>query len=96
MNLKKVIKDHGWTLQQLAEQMTNKEGKKGITQASVSQVINGNPTIDKLKEIASIIGISLEELISDGKYVMICPHCGKNIVIKTEKPIVEEKKEEND
>lgn len=87
MNLKKVIKDKGWTLERLASEMKNKNGEKGVSQASVSQLINGNPTIDKLQEIASIIGISLSELVSDDvedirKNFMICPKCGSRFELK--------------
>ena len=45
--------------------MKNKQGGYGISQQSMSQIINGNPTISKLQEIADIIGISLSELVSD-------------------------------
>ncbi len=86
MNIKKVIKDKGWTLDALAKEMTNKSGQKGIAQASVSQIINGNPTLDKLQEIASIIGVSVSELVSDNPTDLasnICPHCGQPIVVKT-------------
>lgn len=85
MNIKKVIKDNGWTLEQLATEMTNKYGEKGITQSSVSQLLNGNPTLDKLQEIANIIGISVSELVrdeNDMKTTITCPHCGKDIQIE--------------
>ena len=86
MSVKKVIKEKGWTLEKLAAQMTNRDGTKGISQPSLSAMINGNPTIDKLKEIASIIGVSLSELVGDEetRTVTKCPHCGKPIEIRTE------------
>lgn len=65
MNLKKVIKEHGWTLERLASEMKGKDGVKGVSQPSVSSIINGNPTFDKLQEIASIIGVPLSELVKD-------------------------------
>lgn len=80
MDIKKVIKEQGWTLEKLANEMTNKNGEKGITQSSVSQIVNGNPTLDKLQEIASIIGVSVSELVSEGeedKNTITCPNCGK-------------------
>lgn len=90
MNIKKVINQKGWTLERLAAQMVNtrKEGNpKGVSQATMSQIINGNPTIDKLQQIASIMGITLEELVHDEDSPMAtyikCPHCGKDIEIKT-------------
>ena len=86
MNIKKVIKDSGWTLEQLAAEMKNKNGEKGVTQSSVSQMLNGNPTLDKLQEIANIIGISVSELLKDEndlkKTSVTCPHCGKEIKIE--------------
>lgn len=91
MDLKKVISERGWTLERLAAQMVNtrKEGNpKGVSQATVSQIINGNPTIDKLQQIASIMGITLEELVRDenneAAVSIKCPHCGKVINIKAE------------
>lgn len=86
MNIRKVIKDNGWTLERLAAEMTNKNGGKGVTQSSVSQLLNGNPTIDKLQEIATIIGISVSELVSDETdsrtSTLRCPHCGKEIQVE--------------
>lgn len=85
MNILKVIQEHGWTLERLAAEMTNKEGGKGLTQPTISKIINGNPTINKLKEIASIIGVSLSELVADepdqSKQEVICPHCGQKVAI---------------
>ena len=65
MDIKRVIKSKGWTLAGVGSQMKRPNGEIGIPQASVSQIINGNPTLAKLQEIASIIGISVSELLSD-------------------------------
>ena len=66
MNIKEVIKAHGWTMEKLAAEMTDsRTGKKGISQPSVSSIVNGNPTLDKLQEIAKIIGISVSELVAE-------------------------------
>lgn len=86
MNIKKKLKERGWTLERLAEEMKNKNGEKGISQAAVSQIINGNPTFDKLQEIAFIIGISVSELVMEdeefgGNYI-VCPECGTKIEFK--------------
>lgn len=83
MDIKKVIKERGWTLEKLAAEMTNKHGGKGITQPTVSQIINGNPSLDKLKEIASIIGVTVSDLLRDEEdNVIICPNCGAKLEIK--------------
>ena len=55
MNIKEQIQKRGFTVSQVAALMTNKKGEKGITQSSLSQIINGNPSLDKLKEIASLL-----------------------------------------
>lgn len=90
MSIKKVIKEKGWTLERLASEMKNKAGEKGISQASVSQLINGNPTLDKLQEIAAIIGVSVSELLMDEnenkRSTIPCPHCGKPIDVSLLKP----------
>lgn len=87
MNIKKVIREKGWTLERLAAEMKNKQGGKGVSHAAVSQIINGNPTIDKLQEIASIIGVTVSELVADeGKSFpsssITCPNCGTVIPVK--------------
>ena len=86
MNIKEQIQKRGFTVSQVAALMTNKNGEKGITQSSLSQIINGNPSLDKLREIASIIGLSVSELLQDEKdsLSLTCPHCGKDISIKVE------------
>lgn len=76
MNIKEQIQSRGFTISQVAALMTNKNGEKGITQSSLSQIINGNPSLDKLKEIASIIGVSVSELLrDDDECFIICPKC---------------------
>ncbi|MBR1526882.1 MAG: helix-turn-helix transcriptional regulator [Prevotella sp.] len=90
MDIKKVIQEHGWTLERLAKEMTVSKGEnkneKGISHAAVSQIINKNPTLERLKEIASIIGISVAELVSEGDTpaTIKCPQCGATIKIKAE------------
>lgn len=83
MDIKKVIKERGWTLERLASEMTNKrEDKKGISQSSLSQLLNGCTPLDRLQEIASIIGVSVSELVRDEDEqtnTILCPNCGKPI-----------------
>ncbi len=89
MNIQKVIKKQGFTIKDVADKMYNtRENKVGVSQGSLSTILNGNPTIDKLQEIASIIGVSVSELVADEKDVsntIICPHCGEKIVLETKK-----------
>ena len=57
-DIKKKIKEYGFTTQQIAEKLS-------ISQQAVSQAINGNPTLSRLQDIADAIGISVSELVSD-------------------------------
>ena len=78
--IKKVIKDHGYTLEGFAV-------KIGMTRSGISQHISGNPTIEVLERIASALNIDVVELFEQPKKTGIsinCPHCGKEINIKVE------------
>ena len=83
MNIKEQIQKRGFTVRQVAALMTNKKGEKGITQSSLSQIINGNPSLDKLKEIASIIGVTVSDLLRDeDDNTFVCPNCGAKLELK--------------
>ena len=89
MNIQKVIKAHGFTIASVAAKLKNSRGGIGISQGALSSTLNGNPSIDKLQEIADIIGVSLSELVSDEasekETYIICPHCGEKIKISVSK-----------
>lgn len=85
MDIKRKIKECGFTISQVAALMTAKDGSKGLTQSSLSCLIaSGNPTYNKLCEIADILGISVSELVSDctsSSGTITCPNCGKPITL---------------
>ena len=91
-SIKRVIKEKGFTLEQVAAQMSGKEGK-GISQSALTQMLNGNPSISRVKEIARIIGVSVSELVADEYLnhsenettIITCPHCGKDITLEVSK-----------
>jgi len=58
MNLKKKIKAVGMTQAFVANAM-------GKSESNFTQMLNHNPTIGFLQELADILGISLVELIAD-------------------------------
>ena len=58
MDVKSIIKRQGFTLEQIAERMN-------CTKSSISQIINGNPTVGKLDQIAGIIGCKRWEFFID-------------------------------
>lgn len=61
--IKTAIKEHGFTLTELAEKMTDRKGVIGVNQSAITQIIKGNPTLNKLIEIANIVGCSVPELL---------------------------------
>ena len=84
MDIKGVIKEHGFTLVQVAEKM-------GITKGGISQIVNGSPTIKTLRTIADIIGCQVGDFFRDEMSevdnttpILKCPHCGKELKIKIE------------
>lgn len=62
MNIKKKIKESGLTLVEIGQRMS-----KPMSQQSMSALLkeDANPSINKLAEIAGILGISLAELVGD-------------------------------
>ena len=83
MDVKKTIKESGFTISKVAERL-------GIAQPSLTaQLINGTMSLSRAKEIADIIGVSLSELVADENdqqgTSLICPHCGKPIALHVDK-----------
>lgn len=72
-NLKETIRKYGFTQADIAQRMTGKNGCVGISQASLTGIINGNPTLDKLIEIANAVGCSVAELLGGSKDSSIPP-----------------------
>lgn len=69
MDIKARIKEQGFTISEVAAQMTTKDSdgnvKVGISQSAMSQLISGNPTLNRLQEIAAIIGVPVSHLLAD-------------------------------
>ncbi len=80
-NLKETIKRYGYTQADIAQRMTGKDGSIGISQASLTGIINGNPTLDKLIEIANAVGCSVSELVGGSKGSSLPP---SNIIVNIE------------
>ena len=81
MDIKGVIKAHGYTLIDVADKM-------GITKGGISQIVNGSPNVKTLRTIAEIIGCKIGDFFTDEMSeventapVLRCPHCGKKIHI---------------
>ena len=84
MDIKGVIKAHGFTLIDVANKME-------ITKGGISQIVNGSPNVKTLRTIAEIIGCKVGDFFTDemseaenAAPVLRCPHCGKKIRVKLE------------
>ncbi len=60
LDIKSRIKEKGYTVTSLAQKM-------GITQVSLSRIINGNPTVDTLQKIATILDVDIKDLFVSTK-----------------------------
>ena len=81
MRIKELLKQKGITAKELA-------GKLNLSEGALSQSLNGNPTLERLTQIASALGVSVAELFeapAADSAVITCPHCHKPITLQVEK-----------
>lgn len=94
MVIKEVIREHGFTLQDVAHLM-------GVQKSTFSSIVNGSPTVKKLREIADIIGCKVGDFFRDeisepidekesaepinenetAIPTIVCPNCGHELKI---------------
>ena len=74
LNIKDALKRHGYTQRMVAK-------KLGMSEMNVSQIVNGNPTYNKMQAVADAIGADITEFFQSDTASRICPHCGKSITI---------------
>lgn len=65
MSIKEFIKSKGFTLSEVASKMKDKQGNIGVSHASLSKMLDNNPTTNKLREVASIIGCKVGDFFTD-------------------------------
>lgn len=73
--VKELLKQKGMTAKELAE-------KLGISEGALSKSISGNPTLERIEQIASALGVEVYELFAPGNSsegIIRCPNCGKQI-----------------
>lgn len=58
--IKEVIKEKGYTVTSFAD-------KLGMTQVSLSRIINGNPTVETLQKIADSLDVEVRDLFKPNK-----------------------------
>lgn len=81
MDVKSVIKEKGFTIEQVSNSM-------GITRVTLSQTLSRNPTVATLQKIADVIGCNVGDFFKDesqqNRNIIHCPHCGKVIKLNPE------------
>lgn len=78
IQIKELLKRRGMTAKELAS-------KIGISEGALSKSLSGNPTLERLEQIAAALGVEVAELFATPKGATVsCPHCGKPITIKAE------------
>lgn len=79
MDIKGVIKEHGFTLVQVAQKME-------ISKGGISQIVNGSPTVKTLRTIADIVGCKVGDFfrdeMSETEPSFKCPYCGHELHIE--------------
>lgn len=80
IQIKELLKQKGMTAKDLA-------AKIGISEGALSKSISGNPTLERLEEIASALEVDITALFDRSAAETptgTCPYCGKPIKIKLE------------
>ena len=78
MRVKEILKSKGITSKELASRL-------GLSEGALSQSLNGNPTLERLNQIASALGVPVSELFEPSpadQASITCPHCGKSITLQ--------------
>jgi len=79
LRVKEIAKGKGITIESIAK-------KLGVLPSAVSQSISGNPTLERLGEIASALGVEVSELLAKpATGTIICPNCQTEIKLTAEK-----------
>lgn len=76
LQIKEVLKKKGYTIQSLSEKM-------GVNRVSLTNSINGNPTVETLEKIASAIGIDVSELFVNDAVVGVIRAKGQTYQINS-------------
>ena len=89
MIIKEYLREMGITSAELAKRM-------GCSPGAVSLMVNGNPTIEKLSEVAGALGCRVSDLLDEPAVCrVICPACGSPIELSVT-PLNEKRPPEGD
>lgn len=74
--IKEIIKEKGTTIDAIAK-------KIGVQPSAISQSISGNPTMERLQQIADALGVHITDLFDrEPENTITCPKCGAKLEIK--------------
>jgi len=83
LKIKEICKQKGLTLQQVAEAM-------GVNRVSLSNSINGNPTIGTLEKVAAALGVEVTDLFAKrGDFVAFVRRNGETHTFDNETALIE-------
>ncbi|MBF0651353.1 helix-turn-helix transcriptional regulator [Dysgonomonas sp. GY75] len=60
LRIKEILKQQGRTMQDLADMI-------GINRVNLSNSLNGNPTLDRLKQVSDCLNVDLKDLFKENK-----------------------------
>lgn len=60
LRIKEILKQKGKTMQDLSDMI-------GINRVNLSNSLNGNPTLDRLKQVADCLNVDLKDLFKETK-----------------------------
>lgn len=60
LRIKEILKQQGKTMQDLSDMI-------GINRVNLSNSLNGNPTLDRLKQVAECLNVNLKDLFKETK-----------------------------
>lgn len=60
LRIKEILKQQGKTMQDLADMI-------GINRVNLSNSLNGNPTLDRLRQVADYLNVDLKDLFKETK-----------------------------
>jgi transcriptional regulator with XRE-family HTH domain len=76
LRIREIMKQKKMTQRQMALEL-------GITASALYILLRtGNMRVERLTEIADILGVDISELFESKKDYITCPHCGKRIYME--------------
>lgn len=60
LRIKEILKQQGKTMQDLSDMI-------GINRVNLSNSLNGNPTLERLKQVADCLNVNLKDLFKENK-----------------------------